>query len=484
MNLPRLVIPLISAAVLSGLILLGYLIIGFDSSERAPGNTLLHHFQAAPVAWSYALASSVLSLGFLLWLPWQLPAWRLRPAFRELDAAAVDNDPVLSRRFYTEALAFRLQYGEKRFVRQIIDRFDFFFDFHNSALHWLNEIVKLCEPTKVPEALILTSICAGQIGRFYNGVCYGSGLANPMIAENEYVCLHARMDSVEIWTTTSSAPVAILQRQPLTLEHLQTYPGFVSAYLIGVEKITGSPLHLELRSLETDDEREYSAAAPANAQMQAFYAWVANLSGNVQELEQRNFGIDVAEIHEHAEEFIPPPAATPLTQHLQHLLGSHIDGFFARASLSLAVPNIDLDAVVLCSGVGIVTIRDIPLAGTFSYSGDPDWTHIDADSSRRFDNACVKAQQTKSAFAKLLSTRDLSKWPVHSLVVCSHPDVTLQLDVSKQREQCDVIKLAQLPNWFASETSDDTIRFTKDDYNRFIALLDPTRGQVETAMRA
>lgn len=485
MKLRQLVILLFSAAVLSGLVLLVRLFVGFQFQELPPITTFLQSMQAAPLAWGYALVSGILFIGFLIWLPYQIPVWRFHAGFRQIDSATLDTNTDLCRRFYHAALAFRCRYGSKRFIRDIIDRVDFFYDYHNDALRWMNEIVNSVPHDQVPADFIVASICSGQTGRIYSGSCYGGGLNTVSARVNEPVYLHARLDSVEIWSATSSAPICVLNRQPLKLEQGQRLPGYLSCYLSGLDKFIRTPLRLELRCPTQIAGEQQSDESYAREELQAFRTWIDELASSIKESNPKNFGIDVAELDNHEEVFSAQSGVSPLYQQLQQLLGSHIDGFFTRATLPVADSIIAPDAVVLCSGLGIVTITDIPRAGSISYSGDHSWTQFDKDNTYNFDNACMRAQRAKTSLANLLSTQDLIKWPIHHLVVFSHPAVTLNLAVGKQRVQCDVIKLAQLPSWFAAKSLDDTIRFNKDDYNRFIALLDPARVQViEQTMRA
>ncbi|MEJ2397689.1 MAG: hypothetical protein P8Z67_05405 [Gammaproteobacteria bacterium] len=91
------------------------------------------------------------------------------------------------------------------------------------------------------------------------------------------------------------------------------------------------------------------------------------------------------------------------------------------------------------------------------------------------DNACLTAQRSKNTLIDRLVNAGLNRWPVHGLVVFSHSEVQPKLELGRQQVQCDVITLAQLPKWFASQPADDRIRFTKDDYNEVITLLDPAR---------
>jgi hypothetical protein len=482
-NLRRLVILLITTALLSGLFLLGRLLIGYLHEDSVPSTTLLKHIQAAPLAWGYALVSSLLFFSFLILIPSQLPVWRIYTAFRQLDSSLLDNDPALSRGFYGEALAFRLQYGEKRFVQRIVQRFDFFYDYHNDALRWLNDIVNRTEHGTVPTEFILGSICSGQIGRIYSGACYGSGLTSNFVNEFDPLFLHARMDRIEIWSAHSAAPICILDRQQIELEQGQEFADYSCAYLNSLEKSTQQPVRLELRCMNRNSDKLNNDDSQVRKQMQILHTWITDLPSIVNQTSHANFGIDVTEIQEQEDSPAAPTESLPLSQQLQQLLGSHIDGFFTRATLPDIDSKIVPDAVILCGGLGVVAISENPISGTVNYSGDHNWTQIDTE-SHVFENLCLRAQQAKTALAKLLSEHGLGKWPVQCLVVFTHPEVTLNFVVGRQRAQCDVIKQAQLLNWFASQNTDATIRFTKDDYNHFISLLDPTRNQVEQAMQA
>lgn len=487
MTLRRLSIFLLSVTVLSGLILFGYLLIVKEFSNPFH-NTLIQQLQAVSMVWGYALVGIILFIGLLIVLPLQLPGWRFQFRFRRLDSAALDIDTALCQRFYREALAFRCRYGSKRFERQIIGHFDFFYDFHNDALLWMDTIVNDTVTGPVPEDFLVTSICSGHIGRTYNSAHYRAYLTIPTISPTDPVFLHAHLDRIEIWSATSPTPLLVLKRHPLTLEQNQTQPDNIfTRTLNGVEKATGRTLQLELRCLGNFSGATQPDTSTAQQQLHALQTWIEELALGVGQSKHTNFGIDVAEIHEGAEYEVtltPRYEQTPLIELLQQLLGSHIDGFFTRATLPIHDPALAPDAVVLCSGLGVVAITDIPLAGSISYSGDPHWTQIDAGDAHGIDNACLFAQRSKSKLANLLSSQGLIQWPILNLVVFSHPDVSLRLLMGKQRVQCDVVTLQQLPNWFASKSLDATIRFNKDDYNRFIALLDPARVHNEQAIYA
>jgi len=190
---------------------------------------------------------------------------------------------------------------------------------------------------------------------------------------------------------------------------------------------------------------------------------------------QENIATNVTDIASSQKTATHQPTQTSLHDRLQRMLGSHIDAVFDQATLSDADPKLAQSTVVLCSGLGIITITDVPLAGIIHYSGEPYWMHIDIDSSQRFGNACLAAQHAKTVLLNRLADAGLHRWPVHSLVVFSHGDAQPELELGRQQVQCDVTTLEQLPKWFASQPADDSIRFSKDDYNEFITLLDPAR---------
>lgn len=470
--------------ILGGIALLGYLLVHLDFAAPLSITAFKQTLLAAPILWGYALASAGVLLVLLSRLPTQLPAWRFRYRFRHVDSAALDSDSGLCRTFYREALAFRLDYGNNKFTRAIIPHFEFFYDFHNEALRWLNQIVDAAGEDTVPVNFIVATIRSGQIGKVYSGARYGGGLASVTLSINEPIYLHARMDGVEIWSASSSTPVCRLNLQPLKLQQGQRQPDYLSCYISGLEKISHKPRRLELRCLTCTLDAQAGTEQYAREQLQTLRNWISDLAITIKHSNQHNFGIHVDEIETQDTYTAAQAAQTPLALQLQRLLGQQIDSFFTRAGLPVSDPNLALDAVVLCSGFGIVAVSEIKLGGTVTYSGDPGWAQVEGKSSTQVENACLRAQRAKSALANLLSTHGLIQWPVHSVVVFSQPDVTLNLVMGKQRVQCDVIKLAQLEKWFAKNSLDDTIRFTKDDYNKFIAVLDPARQPVKHEMRA
>lgn len=484
MILRRFLIPVFSIAVLTGLFLLGHLFMTFQSEGLSPNRALLSAIGSAPLSWGYALTSAVVFIAFLVWVPYQLPVWRLLRRFRRVDSAVLDNDGELCQRFYHSLLEFRCRYGEARFMQRVAGHFNFFYQYHTDALHWMNTIIRQVDADSIPTNMITDSISSGHIGRVFTGCRYGGGLPSAFVKLDEAVYLLARMDRLEIWSASSHAPVCRFSRHALQLETEQRHQHNTSVMLRGMELSSQRIRQLELRIPDSSAIGLRNNQTSGKTQIDALQSWLNELETEPVYTAQENFGINVTEIQSMEAPTAPQPARTPLLDLLHNMLGSHIDALFSHMTLTIADPDIAQHSIVLCSGLGIIMIIDVPLAGTIHYNGEPHWLHIDSGSTQGLDNACLTAQRSKNALINRLVSADLNRWPVHGLVVFSHSEVQPELEFGQQQVQCDVITLGQMPKWFASQSSDDRIRFTKDDYNELITLLDPARLQTAKLRQA
>lgn len=478
----RLIFPVLGVVVLAGLVLLAQLFSAFQSEGLTPTSALMSAISADPLRWGYALVSGLVFIVFLAWLPFKLPEWLLMRRFRRVDSAVLDNDCELCVRFYRTLLDLRRRYGEARFMQRVATRFNFFYHYHTEALHWMNRIVRNADADSIPGGMITHSICAGHTGRVFAGSQYGGGLPSAFVRHNEAIYLLSWMDSVEVWSASSDAPICVFERDSLDLEITQRQPQLAIARLSGREKSSQKYRHLEMHLREINTEQQQMTV---QNQVDALRGWLNELIPVLELRAEENFGIDVMVIDE---------AETPATNEqdpgslaglLEKLLGSHIDAVFGRHTLSISDPELKGSTVVLCSGLGIVLIEDMPLAGTIRYSGESQWMHTTAEGTNTINNACLAAQRGKQALISHLADAELNRWPVHDLVVFSHHNVQPELELGRQHVvQCDVITLGQLPKWFASQSVDDRMRFTKNDYNEFITLLDPARLRNKHARHA
>ncbi|MEJ2359854.1 MAG: hypothetical protein P8Z75_00300 [Gammaproteobacteria bacterium] len=472
MELRRFIFPALCLAVLAGVFLLGYQFSTFESEGLSPTRSLLAAIQSSPWRWGYALASGVMLLAFLIWVPSQFAEWRMLHRFRHIDSAVLDNDCELCQRFYHSLLELRRRYGETRFMQRIAGRFNFFYHYHTDALVWMNRIVSQVDSNALPANMIASSICAGHPGQVFCGLRYGGGLPSASVRRDEAVYLLAWMDRIEIWSASSSAPICVYERHTLRLVPEQNQMQHASVVLGGQEKNLQKWRQLELRV--TNMTQADSEQSPQQ-QVAELENWLSNITQVYALQPQGNFGIDVDEITSTETDGSELGDHSPLLELLRKLLGSHIDAVFSHETLSIADHDITRSSIVLCSCLGIITVIDVAVAGIVHYSGESQWLHIDSHHRQMMDNACLTAQRSKNTLIDRLVNAGLNRWPVHGLVVFSHSEVQPKLELGRQQVQCDVITLAQLPKWFASQPADDRIRFTKDDYNEVITLLDPAR---------
>lgn len=468
----RLIVPVVGLLVLAGLVLLTQLFSTFQTDGLSPGSALLSAISSAPLSWGYALGSGALFIAFLVWVPFKLPEWQILRRYRHVDSAVLDNDCELCVRFYQTLLDLRRRYGESRFMQRIASRYNFFYHYHTDALQWMNRLVRNSDTDTIPNGMITRSICLGHTGRVFTGGRYGGGLPSAFVKLNEAIYLLAWMDSIEVWSASSNAPICVFERDSLELEIDHRQPHHASARLSGLEKSSQRHRHLEmhLRDISTARQR-----LSVQNQIHALQAWLHELLPAPTLRPEENFGIAVAEISEPEPPTLSVADTGTLAGLLEELLGSHIDAVFRRHALSIPDPALAEAIIVLCSGLGIVMIEEMPLAGNIRYSGEPHWFHTTTEGTNTIINACLNAQRRKHTLVNHLVDTDLNRWPVHGLVVFSHQDAQPELILGQQQVQCDVITLGQLPKWFASQSVDDRIRFTKNDYNEFITLLDPAR---------
>lgn len=475
MILRRPLIPLLGIAVLTGVYLLGHLFAGFQSQDLSPNRALLSDIAASPLSWGYALTSAMVFIAFLAWAPTQLPVWRLLVTFRKLDSTSLNNHAELCQRFYRALLEFRCRHGEQRFMQQLVSRLNLFDGYHNDAIDWINDIVRQVDTAVLPANMIIDSICSGHIGRVYSGCYYGGGLPSAFVRIDEAIYLLARMTSVEVWSASSRAPICVFVRHDLQLEPKQYHTHYASVTLSGRQTPSLKTRQLELRIPKQSATAQQGERPSAQESIEALQSWLAVLMFSANQVQPETIATNVTDISCLQKTVSSQAIQTPLHDLLQQMLGSHIDAAFNQVTLSDADPDLAPATVVLCSGLGVITIMDVPLAGIIHYSGEPYWMHIDIGSSQRFGNACLAAQRAKTALSHRLADAGLNRWPVHSLVVFSHGDAQPELELGRQQVQCDVTTLEQLPKWFASQPADDSIRFNKNDYNEFISLLDPAR---------
>lgn len=418
-----------------------------------------------PLRTYLAGACLVLLLALSGWTIAYRPPRDIYTRFRQLDSNALDTNSNLCRQFYKAALEYRMAKGSKNFQRYFIRHYDFFYDFHNYALSWIDELLNSLPTSHVPQDFILCAICKGHVGQVFMDVHYAAGLTIADLKENDPLLLHACADHIEVWAYTLKRPICKIRNRTIKLQNAHRHPNHLTAIFTGIDQSGQRRHQIEMRFLTRDYKNGQSHQSIARQRIVAFKQWLKEAAKHRSGLAD-DYGIDVSELMSPSRLY-----DSPLTRALGRLEGKQIQAFHTRATLPIIDNNIPLDAVVLCKGVGIVTINERLESGDITYSGDPLWHQYISDDIREINNPCIQAKLARSSLNNLLSAHNLSRWPVVSLVVYSCSDVTLSMHIGRQRLQCNVIKLENLDKWFSANNKNEKIYFTDNDLALFSSVL-------------
>jgi hypothetical protein len=415
---------------------------------------------------SYIAAAGVAILLVLgIWSLTARPPTHIYRRFRKLDSNALDTDRALCQEFYLCALQYRSSHGSQKYRRYFINHFDFFYEFHNFALKWIDEILTALPGKHIPQDFMLHAISTGQIGQVFTDVHYASGLPVTGLHANDPLIYHARADVIEVWSYNVHRPLCKVRKNSVKLQNAHQHPQYLTVIFTGIDQSGSSHHQIEIRFLTLDQRSHKSSSQIAIQRITRFKEWLKEVSRN-RTSNANDYGIDVSEILRSSRSY-----ETPVTRRLTRIEGKSVNAVFTRATLPISDKKIPLDAVVLCEGIGIVTINERAESGDISFSGDPIWYQYIGDDVREVMNPCMHAKLARSALGNLLNGYNLISWPIISLIVYSSPNVTLNQTIGKQRLQCDVIKLESLDKWFAENRQNATIRFTEQDLKLFHSVL-------------
>ncbi len=418
-----------------------------------------------PVQTWLASSGLVLLLGLIIWSLISRPPTDIYRRFRRLDSNALDTDRQLCHDFYLCALQYRIKKGAGKYHRYFINHYDFFYEFHNYALNWIDELLGKLPSERVPQDFILYAINSGQIGQVFTDIHYAGGLPVTGLRANNPLICHARTDIIEIWSYDVHRPLCKIKKNTVKLQNAHRHPHHLTAIFNGIDH-TGNTRHqIEIRFLTYDYRSGETSSQVAIQRIGAFKEWLKEVS-RIHTNTANDYGIDVSELLRASTKY-----ETPVFRRLSRLQDKQVNAVFTRATLPINDRKIPLDIVVLCDGIGIVTINERPESGDISYSGDPTWYQYIGDDVREMMNPCMQAKLARSALSNLLSGHNLTRWPLISLIVYSSSNVTLNQTIGKQPLQCDVLKIENLEKWFAENKQSDRIHFTDNDLRTFRSIL-------------
>ncbi len=426
----------------------------------------------------------------LLVLVWVFRQWRTAAAstpyqrFIGIDSAALDAKKPLCLAFYEMAFDYRCEMGSEKYRQNIISRFRFFYEFHNYALKWIDGLVSRTAPHLPPTPFIKSAVCSGHIGKVFSEISYSSGLAGMDLPVGAPLLVYSNREHIEIWSTHSTVPLCVLSKKKLLLNRAAQQGDIVRGTLNADLEHGQRAVQLEFcfPDYQFDEAnkkiRRHEIYATQN--YQRFKEWLEKIDTQKLADQQLNFGVTVEQgmysdydipAGELIKENLLRVSSISMDQILRRLQGSRLDAFFTRRSMTIVKPTSALDALLLCSGIGLVVITEKETTGRVSYNCDQGWLVFANERSHIIENVCLHAERAKTSLAKLLRLNNLDHWPIHALVVFSADDVELVQIEGKNRLQCDVVKLNGLEQWLISCARKSSIRFSKEDHQALALLL-------------
>jgi len=448
------------------------LLLGQYQSEQIDQQLISTLYQNDPRYFYYALFSVAIIIALILWQSMSRKPVKFYQRFHDIDSHALDNNSQLAHDFYKAALFYRAKYGHRRYLRNIIKHFDFFYDYHNYALTWIDEVVGRCGSRIIPEHFILAAITSGHIGRVFYYAHYASGLPASNLKANSQLLFHDCAESIEIWSYHSRSPLCKIQKKSIKLQTAHRHPNYISAILSGTNPGERDKIMVELRFLTQSptNSKQQRSEAVAKHMLHEFHKWLKKMSRTKSRF-QGDTGIEVSEIVSNDSIY-----TTPLIRHLEQLVYRKIDAFYPRSRLPITDANIPLDALVLCKGIGLLAISEKHEQGEITYSGDPIWYQYLGDDAFELKNPCLQAKLARSSLSNLLATHNLTRWPITSLVVYSKDEANLNMAIGTARLQCHVLKLGQLERWISKHQTHPEIQFTQNDITLFNSILEQNQN--------
>lgn len=442
------------------------------------------------LAWISCLTMFIISI----WKLTRSTHSEIHTKYNSIDSESLDANANLCMDFYDLAYTYRRKNGAQKYKKHIVNHFHFFYDFHNYALQWIDEIVSRTKSDNPPSQFIVSAINSGHIGHVFTDIIYEGGINNSGIKPGSKLLAYSKADCVELWSPDSSIPICTLSNKFLELKRAKKQQDSVTGILKAEIKQNQHPISIKLSfpeyqfDLNKNKFRRHEIYATKN--YQRFQEWLDQLDVKLLTSQQSNFGISVSDGNNSnygidVDYGIPAQDLIKTNQiklqsikiTLSSLKGRKIDAFFDRKTMPLVKNKSPLDAVVLCSNLGLVTVTENTTSGNISYNSDAGWIVYKNNRSKIIPNTCLEALRAKKSLSSLLKSHNLLNWPIHSLVVFTDKNVELNQTIGKKRLQCDVIKLDELEQWFITNSNTPQIRFTKDDYNTLALLFNKKLGQ-------
>jgi len=414
--------------------------------------------------------------------------------FKGLESSALDSNPELRMQFYTMAFEYREEHGHIKYHKSIVNHFKFMYGFHNRALQLIDDLFTKTSGFIPSCEFVLATIKSGHIGQLFTDINYEGGIKDVNAGSRTPMIAYANTDSIDFWISHATQPLCSLNKKQFDLRRANKTDGYVTATLLAEIKNTYKNIKIKLGfpdyHYDINKEEIYQHDIIATQNYHKFEDWLKQCAPKRASGDQSNFGISVEHNYDvdygiPAPELVTSDTVQPnfLSQALYMLKQTKVDAFFTRYDMAIVKQKSAMDALVLCSGLGLVVISEQHTTGSVSYNGDAGWLVVENKRSQIVENACIQTDRAKKSLLKYLGLNDLKNWPIFSLVVFSANDVELNLKPGSTHPQCDVIRLNDLAQWFDSNSTSNNTRFTKEDHNNLSLLLNGKQGEYKSRLK-
>jgi hypothetical protein len=456
----------------------------------ATGDLVAGLFAYYPYILAVLLLPVLLILGRKLFSPYRV----LSRKYSHIESDSLDNNKKLADRFYSDAFQFRCKQGSDKYRQYVIGGFHFFYNFHNQALAWIDEVVTRCHPQCPSSEFILAIIGSKQFGQLFAAINYVDGLDSSALEPGSLLIAITRADAIELWSPCKKTAVCTLYKDNVELLRANKQNGMITARLRARLKSNDETISIRLQFPEYQYDREEGKLQQhdiyATRNYQAFQRWLktntayamnklASFSGTSISGIEVDFGISAEELLDNSNELL-----ISLPYRLKALEGRQIDACFRSRVRHLTSSTATEFYIAMCSGLGLVIILENNMTGKVIYNGDAGWMVYENQRSQIIANPCQQVIRIEKYITRLLKENNLQTWPLHSLVVFTANTVILEKTAGKQPLQCDVIKQESLADWFDSNQRQHEPRFTKQDYNHFALLLNDKQGKYQQSFKS
>ncbi|MFM2666711.1 nuclease-related domain-containing protein [Vibrio mediterranei] len=157
---------------------------------------------------------------------------------------------------------------------------------------------------------------------------------------------------------------------------------------------------------------------------------------------------------------------------LSRLKGGVINGYITTENMIYANQNFEVDFLVLAPKIGMIVVEVKYHSGEVFCTNEKEWKQVNAlGNTQHLKNASLQSIRTTALLQKLLGANHLNRWPLHSIVVYTHPKATIFKAKAPKNPQTEVLTLTMFEDWLLKQSKQEDILFSVDDFTKIRTLL-------------